>query len=667
MTSTEAFQRIQYLSQTIEDHNHRYYVLSNPIISDYDFDILMKELESLEAQFPEYANENSPTKRVGKDISEGFVQVAHQFPMLSLGNTYNAEELREFDNRIRKVILEDVVYVCELKFDGVSISLTYENGSLKQAVTRGDGTIGDDVTTNVRTIKSIPLKLRGEGYPALFVIRGEIILPHRVFQKLNEERTNNGEVPFANPRNAASGTIKLLNPAMVASRQLDCYLYYMAGDKLPANSHVANLQLAKSWGFKVSEYFKLCRSIDEVLFFIEYWQKERENLPFDIDGIVIKVDSIKQQQELGFTSKTPRWAISYKFKAERAETPLLSVDFQVGRTGAVTPVANLQPVQLAGTTVKRASLHNADQIALLQLHVNDWVYVEKAGEIIPQVVGVNDEKRQKGAVPVQFIDKCPECGTSLVRNEGEAAWYCPNEYGCPPQIKARLEHFISRAAMNIAGGEATMELLYRNNLVRTIADLYRVTREKLINLERFGEKSAENFIKSVELSKQVPFHKVLFGLGIRFVGETVAKVLASHYHTIDELMNANVNELTKIDEVGERIAQSVVDYFTNEYNRKMIEDLRNQGVLFKNDAPRFERLSDELSGKNFVISGTFAKHSRDEIKVLIEQHGGKLQSGVNAKTNFLVAGEGIGPSKLASAQKLGVSIVSEDDFLNMIS
>jgi DNA ligase (NAD+) len=666
MTREEAHKRILILRDELERHNYLYYIVSTPVISNYEFDILMKELESLEKEFPEFYDDNSPTQRVGNDLNQEFKQVEHKYPMLSLGNTYNIDDLKEFDARVKKGLDEPYTYVCELKYDGISVSLVYEDGKLKYGVTRGDGTKGDDVTSNVRTIKSIPLKLSGTDHLKMFEMRGEIFLPHKVFNQLNAEKIRNGEQPFANPRNAASGTLKMQNSSQVAKRKLDCFLYFMVGEQLPHNSHFENLQAARKWGFKMPEHIKCCHSIDEVFDFINYWDKERKNLPFDIDGIVIKVDSLTQQKKLGFTSKTPRWAISYKFQAEQAETRLLSIDFQVGRTGAITPVANLEPVLLAGTTVKRASLHNEDQIALLDVRINDFVFVEKAGEIIPQIIGVNLAKRSSDSIPVTFIKQCPECNTPLVRNEGEAAYYCPNENGCAPQITGKIEHFISRAAMNINAGEATAELLFRNGFVHKVSDLYLLTLDQLLSLERFASKSAENLLKSIEESKKAPFHRVLYALGIRYVGETVAKKLTSHFKNIDQLMNATTEELIEVEEIGERIAQSVLSFFADSKNQEIVEDLRKAGVQFKIDEQSVTKLSDRFNGLSIVISGNFERYSREEIKKLIESHGGKNVSSISAKTNYLLAGDKIGPSKLVNAQKLNIPIIYENDFLKMI-
>ncbi len=660
-------QKIEQLREQLAHHNYLYYVKAQPELSDYDYDMLMKELQELEAAHPEYFDPNSPTQRVGSDINKEFKQVRHKYGMLSLSNTYNEGELRDFDQRVRKLISEQPVYVCELKFDGTAIGLIYENGVFVRAVTRGDGVVGDDVSDNVRTIKSIPLKLRGSDYPQEFEIRGEIFMPRDVFDDLNKQRIEAGEEPYINPRNTAAGSLKLQNSAEVAKRKLDCYLYYMLGEELPSDSHYENLQLAKKWGFKISEHIKLAQNIDEVLEYINYWDTERKKLPYDIDGIVIKVDSLAMQKQLGFTAKSPRWAISYKFTAERVATKLISVDYQVGRTGAITPVANLAPVFIAGTTVKRASLHNADQIELLDLHINDTVFVEKGGEIIPKVVAVDKENRPADAKKIKYISRCPECGTELVRKEGEAKHYCPNEYACPPQIKGKIEHFISRKAMNIDGiGAETIDLLFEQNLVKDIADLYELKKEQLVPLERMGEKSAENVIKGIEASKSVPFHRVLFALGIRYVGATVAKKLAEYFENIDALANASFDELISVDEIGEKIAESVIEYFGSDYNKNLINRLKNYGVQFvaeKNE----EGKSDKLKGLSIVISGVFQKYSRDELKELIVANGGKNTGSISKKTDYLLAGDKMGPAKLEKAQKLGVKIISEDEFLEIIS
>ncbi len=658
--------RINQLRTDINQHNHKYYVLSKPSISDFDYDNLLKELENLENENPEFFDENSPTQRVGDDRKEGFEKVQHKYQMLSLGNTYSEEELLEFHNRIEKTIGTDFKYCCELKFDGASISLIYRNGELFQAITRGDGNQGDNVTKNVRTIKSVPLKLQGNDYPEEFEIRGEIFMPHATFLYLNEILEMEGQEPFANPRNAASGSLKQQISKEVARRKLDCFLYYLLGDNLPSVSHYENLQKASEWGFKVSQQVELCNSIEEVFNYIKKWDTQRNSLPYDIDGIVIKVDSLKIQQQLGFTAKSPRWAISYKFKAQEAETLLLSIDFQVGRTGAITPVANLKPVQLAGTTVKRASLHNADFIKSLDIRLNDWVFVEKAGEIIPKITKINFEKREMDSVEFQYITHCPECKTELVRTEGEAQHYCPNEYACPPQLKGKIEHFFARDAMNIAGGEATVELLFANNLITNIADLYTLSKEQLVNLERFGEKSADNFLKSLEESKTVLFHKVLFALGIRHIGATIAKKLAKTYKNIDTLAETSIEELIKTHEIGQRIAESINNFFKQESNRKIITRLKSYGLQMQISDNEQVANSTKLANKTIVISGVFSKFSRDELKNLIEQNGGKNSGSISKKTSFLLAGENIGPSKLESAKKLGVRIISEDDFIKMI-
>ncbi len=682
MTREQAIKRIQILRDELERHNYLYYVLSTPVISNYEFDIRMKELESLEKKFPEFNDENSPTQRVGNDINQEFQQVEHKYPMLSLGNTYNTDEIRAFDARNRKALDEPYQYVCELKYDGVAISLTYQDGKLKHAVTRGDGAKGDDVTSNIRTVKSIPLKLHGTGYPKLFEIRGEVFMPRNVFDLLNQEKIRKGEPPLANPRNTAAGTLKLQNSSQVAKRDLNCVLYYLIGDELPSDSHYKNLQTARNWGFKISEYIKNCSTIDEIFDFINYWDTERKRLPFDIDGIVIKIDSLTQQEKLGFTAKTPRWAISYKFPAERAETRLLSIDFQIGRTGAVTPVANLEPVQLAGTIVKRASLHNADQIALLDLHYKDYLVIEKAGEIIPQIVDVHKDNRPHESQKVQFVKNCPECRTPLIRREGEAAYYCPNEDGCPPQIKGKIEHFISRNAMNIDSlGEGKVETLYEKGLIKNVADLYDLTSQDLLGIEKiiqtnandkprkisFREKTVQNILNGIETSKKVPFERVLFALGIRNVGETVAKTLAFYFKNIDALKSASVEDLTQVNEIGEVIAKSVSDYFSNDRNLAIIERLRKKGLQMEVTAGTGKKLSNRLEGKSIVVSGTFSTaQRRKELEQLVELHGGKKIDSVSASTAFIVAGEKIGPSKLVNAQKLNIPIISENDFLKMI-
>ena len=668
MTKEEAKQKIEELSQQINEHNYRYYVLSQPVVSDYDYDMMMKELESLEEKYPEFVDPYSPTQRVGSDITKEFKQVRHNTPMLSLGNTYSEEELKEFDTRVRKNLEGDFEYVCELKYDGVSISLTYQSGRLLSAVTRGDGTMGDDVTANVKTIRSIPLTLQGDDYPDNFIIRGEIFLPHKSFERINNEKAERGETPFANPRNAAAGTLKLQNAALVAQRPLDCFLYYVIGDNLPYSSHYENLVKARDWGFKVPDYIRKCKTIDDVFDFINEYNTRRNELPLDIDGVVVKVNNYRQQEKLGFTAKSPRWAIAYKFKAEQAGTRLLSIDYQVGRTGAITPVANLEPVQLAGTTVKRASLHNADQIALLDVRVGDKVFVEKGGDIIPKIVGIDKSARPKDSHPVDYIKNCPVCGTSLIQEEGEAKHYCPNETGCPPQIKGKLEHFVSRRAMNIGMAEATARALFEKGLVHDVGDFYSLTKEELLSLERFAEKSAENLISSLEKSKSVPFPRVLYALGIRFVGETVAKTLAGHFKSLENLAGANYEQLIEVDEVGERIARSILDFFDNERNQEIVRKLKDAGVQLSlsEEEKKDETADKKLDGKKLVISGTFESFSRDELKDLIEHHGGKNVSSVSSNTDYLVAGENAGPSKLEKATKAGIRVIDEAAFKKLV-
>ena len=667
MNSKQAQERINRLRQELNRHNHLYYVLAKPEISDFEYDSMLKDLEALEKKFPQFTDESSPTSRVGSDISEGFKQVEHKYPMLSLANTYSFEELNEFHQRVGKVLSKKWEYVCELKYDGTAIGLTYRNGKLFRAVTRGDGTKGDDVTNNVRTIRSIPLELSGPDYPDEFEIRGEIFMPRAVFEEINRQRINDGETSFANPRNAAAGTLKLLDSRIVAKRKLDCLLYFMLGEKLPFDNHYQNLRKAATWGFKIPESVKLCSTLDEVNEFISFWDKNRETLPYDTDGVVVKVNSYQQQNLLGYTAKTPRWAIAYKYKAEQVSTKLLSIDYQVGRTGAITPVANLEPVQLAGTVVKRASLHNADQIALLDLHVGDTVLVEKGGEIIPKIVGIDTSNRATEGKPVEYIKHCPECGTELVRPEGEAKHYCPNETGCPPQIKGKIIHFIGRKAMDIDGlGEETVELLFTKGLIRNIADLYELKYEQLISLERFAEKSTRNALESIEKSKQVPFYRVLFGLGIRYVGETTARKLASHFRLLDSLKNATFDELVEVDEVGERIARSIIAFFADSRNSEVVERLKNYGVKLQEDENVSALVSQKLSGELVVVSGSFSRVSRDELKELVIKNGGKVLSAVSSNTTLIVAGEKMGPSKLEKAKKLGVRIISEDEFLSII-
>jgi DNA ligase (NAD+) len=665
MVSIEQIQeQIEGLRRQLSYHNHKYYVENSPEISDFDFDKMMRTLVDLEAQYPQFYDPLSPSVRVGSDRTTEFVSVAHRYPMLSLSNTYSIEELQQFIERIEGEN-GPTEFVCELKFDGTAISLTYEHGRLVRAVTRGDGTTGDDVTTNVKTIRSIPLVLSGSGYPDLFEIRGEIFMPYASFDRLNAEREATGESLFANPRNAAAGTLKQQQSAVVAKRGLDCTLYQMAGDNLPFVNHIENLNAARSWGFKVSEHMTLCHGAAEVIDYINHWDEARKSLPYPTDGVVIKVNDFTLRRSLGFTAKSPRWAVAYKFKAESALTRLLSVDFQVGRTGAITPVANLEPVLLAGTTVKRASLHNAEQIAALDIRVGDMVYVEKGGEIIPKITGVELAERTAECVPFEYIDRCPECGAELVRFEGEAKHYCPNQSGCRPQIVGRIVHFIGRKALNIDGlGGETVELLFENGLVRDIADLYSLKAADLAVLPRLGEKSADNIINSIEASKSVPFARVLFGLGIRFVGETTAKYMAAHFKSLEAVAAASKEELMESDEVGDKIADSIIGYFADPVNISILERLRCAGLQF--EAEVAERQSDTLAGKNVVVSGKFTLHSRDELKALIELHGGKNQSGVSSNTDFIVAGENMGPAKLQKAEKLGVKILSEQEFIALI-
>jgi DNA ligase (NAD+) len=666
MNKSEAKERIEKLRIEIERHNENYYVLNQPLISDFEYDLLLNELETLEKKFPEFQTDDSPSRRVGSDITKEFVQFEHKYPMLSLGNTYSEEELREFDSRIRKAVSGSVEYVCELKYDGASISITYRNGILFRAVTRGDGNIGDDVTLNVKTIKNIPHKVRGNKIPAEFVIRGEILMPRAVFNRLNEERLKTESTPFANPRNAASGTLKLLDPRMVASRSLECMVYYLLSENLPCDTHYENLKEASKWGFNVPDSIKLCADINDVLKFISQWDSERKNLPYDIDGVVIKVNSLRLQEELGFTAKSPRWAIAYKYKAEQALTKLLSVAFQVGRTGTVTPVANLEPVFLSGSTVKRATLHNEDQIALLDLHLNDMVYVEKGGEIIPKIVGVDHSYRKADSKRISFISTCPECGTALVKNEGEANHFCPNYLHCPPQIKGRIEHFISRKAMDIDGlGEETVDLLFSKNLIRNFSDLYDLREEQLVPLERLGEKSAFNIINSIRNSVKTPYHRVLFALGIRHVGETVAKTIAAKFRTINDLINADIEQITSIHEIGPKIASSIIDYFSDNENIEIINRLRNKGIKFGEENEN-TKTGNSLEGKTIVISGVFKRHSREEYKEIIEQNGGKNSSSVSGNTSFILAGENMGQSKKEKANELGVQLLSESEFLKII-
>lgn len=666
MNKEEAKLEIDQLSQQIEYHNRRYYVMSEPEISDYDFDMLLERLIKLEEEFPDLASPNSPTKRVGGDITKRFETVQHRFPMLSLSNTYSKEEVEDWYDRLVKITNLELEFVCELKYDGVAIGISYENGELKQALTRGDGTQGENVTTNVKTIRTVPLRLHGD-FPNDFEIRGEIFFPWDKFNELNRQREDIGEPTFANPRNTASGTLKLQDSSVVSSRGLDCYLYGVYGVE-QAEGHFESVLKAAEWGFKIPDpaknMIKKVSSISEVMEFVHYWDDKRKQLPFEIDGIVIKVNSYDAQEQLGFTAKSPRWAIAYKFKTERVSTRLNSIDYQVGRTGAITPVANLEPVSLGGTVVKRASLHNADQIEKLELRIGDYVFVEKGGEIIPKIVGV-DETQERGSKEVHFIHDCPECGTALVRNEGEAQHFCPNDTGCPPQIKGRIEHFISRKAMNIDGlGSETVDALFREGLVHDIADLYELHFDQLVKLERMGDKSANNLLQGVEESKNVPFARVLFALGIRFVGETVAKKLAKHFGSLDALMAASYEELLEVDEIGEKIANAIRSYFENPVQLALIDRLRGVGLQLESE--KKEAASDVLNGASFVVSGVFSTFSRDEIKQLIEDNGGKNVSSVSAKTDYLLAGDKMGPAKLKKAEGLGVKIISEDDFIAMI-
>lgn len=660
-------ERILQLRNELHQHNYNYYVKNAPEISDFDFDQLMRELQELEARHPELQDPNSPTQRVGSDLTEGFVQVSHRYPMLSLANTYNRQEVSEWYDSVRKGLGGSAFEVCcELKYDGLSISLIYEHGRLKQAVTRGDGVHGDDVTANVKTIRSIPLVLSGQGYPASFEIRGEILMPWNIFEHLNAEREAAEEPLFANPRNAASGTLKSQSSRIVASRRLDAYLYYLLGEQLPSDGHYENLQQAASWGFKISQGMKKAATLDEIFQFIEHWDIARKTLPVATDGIVLKVNSLSQQRTLGFTAKSPRWAIAYKFKAERACTQLREVTYQVGRTGAVTPVANMDPVQLAGTTVKRATLNNEDFIRSFDLHLGDYVYVEKGGEIIPKIVGVETTRRPENAPAVRFIDHCPECGTPLVRYEGEAAYYCPNDTGCPPQIKGRIEHFIARKAMNIDSlGPETIDEYFRRGLVRNVADLYRISVQD-INGDGNRERSAQKIVRGIEASKSIPFERVVFALGIRFVGETSARLLARHFKSIDALMSAGAEELMEIEGIGAVMARSVIDYFHVPANLEIIERLRAYGLQMAISSDSLTATSDRLQGMSIVISGVFSKHSRDEYKAMIEQHGGKNVGSISGKTSFILAGDNMGPSKLQKAEKLGVRIVSEEEFLAML-
>jgi DNA ligase (NAD+) len=662
-------ERMDELVKELNQYNYNYYVLAYPSISDLEFDVKLKELEELEKQHPEFQDADSPTQKIGGEITKTFKTVTHKWPMLSLGNTYNEQDLRDFDERIRKAIGDNFEYVCELKFDGLSLSLTYQNGQLLRAVTRGDGTRGDDVSTNARTIHSIPNRLRKKDFPVEFEIRGEVFMHRPAFEKLNKERLDNDEVPYANPRNFAAGTLKMQDSAEVARRPLDCFMYFLYTDKKLFNSHWESLQSVKQWGFHVCEHNKLCSNLEEVLAFIHYWEENRFGLSYDIDGIVIKVNHYAQQEELGFTAKSPRWAIAYKYKAQEVETVLEKVTYQVGRTGAVTPVANLKPVLLAGTVVKRATLHNANEIKRLDLHVHDTVLVEKGGEIIPKIIAVNTLKRKENAEPVIYPDTCPECGSKLIRQEGEAVHYCPNDEACPPQIVGKIQHFISRKAMNIEGlGSETIETFYKNALVMHISDLYMLYEksDQLKVLERFGERSINNMLDGIERSKQMPFERVLFGLGIRFVGATVARKLTAHFKNIDSLMNASLEELILADEIGDRIAESLIAYFKEPKHLEQIEKLRFHGLQFEAEEKIINLLSSKLSGKTFIISGVFSTYSRDELKDLIEANGGKILSSISAKLNFLVAGDNMGPAKLDKAKKLNIPMISDEELIDMI-
>ncbi|MBZ0326045.1 MAG: NAD-dependent DNA ligase LigA [Altibacter sp.] len=660
-------QKIKQLRDALREHNYNYYILDNPTISDYEFDIKLKELQELEAAHPEYYDANSPTLRVGGEVTKNFETVAHTYRMYSLDNSYSKEDLLDWEKRIKKVIDAEVTYTCELKYDGASMSLTYEKGKLVRAVTRGDGFQGDDVTTNVKTIKSVPLQLKGD-YPPLFEIRGEIVLPFAGFEKMNAERIDIGEEPYRNPRNTASGSLKLQDSSEVAKRPLECLLYSIKEERPTIKTQFESLKKAREWGFKVPMEAKLAKSMDEVLAFINYWDVQRHKLPYETDGVVVKVNSIQQQEELGYTAKSPRWAMAYKFKAEQVATILEEITYQVGRTGAITPVANLEPVELAGTIVKRASLHNADQIAKLDIREGDTVFVEKGGEIIPKIIAVDMNFRSQASTPTEYITECPECQTALVRKEGEAQHYCPNAEGCPPQIIGRIQHFISRKAMDIEGlGAETVALLVNNGLISNYADLYELTIDQVIPLERMAQKSAENLVAGIEASKQIPFERVLFALGIRYVGETVAKKLAKHYKSVTALAEASAEGLIEVDEIGDRIAESVVAFFSEEKNRSIIERLKSYGVQLEISAEKLANQTNKLTGNSFVVSGVFTKVSRTELKKLIEDNGGRISGSISSKTNYIVAGENMGPSKKTKADDLGIPIISEDEFLQMIS
>jgi DNA ligase (NAD+) len=669
MSLFEIKERIESIVKELNEHNYRYYVLAQPTLSDFEYDKKLEELARLEKEYPEYLDPESPTIKVGGYITKEFETVRHKWPMLSLGNTYNEQDLKDFDERVRKALGDDFEYVCELKFDGLSISLTYENGKLLRAITRGDGTQGDDVTNNVKTIRSIPKTIKASGYPESFDIRGEVFMHRAAFERLNNERIENNEIAFANPRNFASGTLKMQDSTVVAKRPLDCFLYFLYTEKHSYNTHWESLEAVKNWGFHVCEHTKLCKNIDSVLEFIHYWEEHRFGLSYDIDGIVIKVNNLSQQQELGFTAKSPRWAISYKYKAQEVETILEKVSYQVGRTGAVTPVANLKPVLLAGTTVKRATLHNSNEIKRLDLHLGDTVLVEKGGEIIPKIIAVNTSKRDNSAIRVIYPEVCPECKTPLIRKEGEAVHYCPNDEDCPPQIVGKIQHYIGRKAMNIDGlGDETIEAFYKRGFIVHISDLYTLYKKGdiLKQIDRFGEKSISNMLEGIEKSKQMPFEKVLFGLGIRYIGETVAKKLAAYFKNIDSLMNASFEELIAVEEIGERIAESLIEYFKEPRHKEQIEQLRSHGLQFESIQKTVELESTKLEGKSFIISGVFENYSRDELKDIIEANGGKILSSISAKLNFLLAGDNMGPAKLEKATKLQIPIISDDDLIKML-
>ena len=669
MSLFEIKERIESIVKELNEHNYSYYVLAQPTLSDFEYDKKLEELAKLEKEYPEYLDPESPTIKVGGYITKEFETFKHKWPMLSLGNTYNEQDLKDFDERVRKVIGNDFEYVCELKFDGLSISLSYENGKLMRAITRGDGTQGDDVTNNVKTIRSIPKTIKTSGYPESFDIRGEVFMHRAAFERLNNERVENNEIAFANPRNFASGTLKMQDSTVVAKRPLDCFLYFLYTEKPSYKTHWESLEAVKNWGFHVCEHTKLCKNIDNVLGFIHYWEEHRFGLSYDIDGIVIKVNNLSQQQELGFTAKSPRWAISYKYKAQEVETILEKVSYQVGRTGAVTPVANLRPVLLAGTTVKRATLHNSNEIKRLDLHLGDTVLVEKGGEIIPKIIAVNTSKRNNSALRVIYPEVCPECKTLLIRKEGEAVHYCPNDEECPPQIVGKIQHFIGRKAMNIDGlGDETIEAFYKRGFIVHISDLYTLNKkeELLKQIDRFGQKSIGNMLEGIEKSKQMPFEKVLFGLGIRYVGETVAKKLAAYFKNIDSLMNASFEELVTVEEIGERIAESLIEYFKDHKHKEQIEQLRSHGLQFESVQKTIDLESNKLEGQSFIISGVFENYSRDELKDIIEANSGKIVSSISAKLNFLVAGDNMGPAKLEKATKLQIPIISDDDLIKML-